>query len=312
MSNFDIVKKRRFSENGKLKKQTLENAIISMYKDYIYLGISNQNEDIAKMCIERGLSQELFDKLCQLRQIRITNNIPEHILNKELKEKTILECIDEIKMKTDREITDCRQLIKELCKKQFTYEWLSKNDPNNGIIGLLCSCCTVITNDEFYGQDISIASMIASDVQNIVVRNSKGEIISKGAMYINKNQGYAVINDFEMNKEYRNHENIAGRYSVDDNSSDEQEREMIFSAFMRGLQAFIEEYDKQNPGNPLKQINIGMGYNRLKKQVEKYKRATSNLNVPSKYNFKDAMNEPQYILYQRTQKQEEFEGGERK
>ena len=40
------------------------------------------------------------------------------------------------------------------------------------------------------------------------------------------------------------------------------------SAFQRGLNIFIGEYDRQNPNNPLKQINVGMRSNRLKRQSE--------------------------------------------
>ena len=53
-----------------------------------------------------------------------------------------------------------------------------------------------------------------------------------------------------------------------------------------------------------------MGYNRLKAQVERFKRATSNLTVPAEYSFKDA-EEIQYILYQREEKQLD-KGGEEK
>ena len=201
-------------------------------------------------------------------------------------------------------------MIEELYDKQFTYEWLSKNDPHNSIMGLFCSCCGTITS-QFYGKDIAKSSVISPDVQNLVVRNSKGDIISKGTMYVNKARVYAVINDFELNEKYRNHEDSSGRYSVEETSSEEQDREMIFKAFQRGLKAFIEEYDRQNPDKPLQQINIGMGYNRLKKQVERFKKATSNLTVPSKYSFQDAMTNEQHILYQREQKQIENGGQNR-
>ena len=86
-----------------------------------------------------------------------------------------------------------------------------------------------------------------------------------------------------------------------DNWKDEQERQLIFSAFQRGVQAFIEEYDKQNPKAPLKQVNIGMGYNRLKKQVWNLKKSESNLYVPKEYGFQDAKDE-QYILYKKAKK----------
>ena len=106
---------------------------------------------------------------------------------------------------------DGRKMIEELYDKQFTYEWLSKNDPHNSIMGLFCSCCGTITSWA-YGKDIARSSVIAPDVQNLVVRNSKGDIISKGTMYVNKEKGYAVINDFELNEKYRHHESSSGRY----------------------------------------------------------------------------------------------------
>ena len=146
--------------------------------------------------------------------------------------------------------------------------------------------------------------------ENIVVRNSNGNIISKGTMYLNKNQGYAVINDFELNDQYRHHEKSEGRYDVEENSKDEKERELIFKAFQRGLKAFTEKYDQKNPSKPIKQINIGMGYNRLKKQVERFKKETSNLTVPAEYSFKDAES-MQYILYKKDEKQIEKEGDQR-
>ena len=70
----------------------------------------------------------------------------------------------------------------------------------------------------------------------------------------------------------------------------------------------LSMFDRQNPKNPLTQINIGMGYNRLKRQVERFKKATSNLTVPSEYGFQVNV---QYILYQREQKQIENGGQDR-
>jgi len=49
----------------------------------------------------------------------------------------------------------------------------------------------------------------------------------------------------------------------------------------------------------------------LKRQVERFKKATSNLTVPSEYSFQDAMNNQQYILYQRIEKEIENGGYDR-
>ena len=236
--------------------------------------------------------------------------MPEHLLGVHLREDTILESIERIKKQTEYELASGKEIIEELYDEQFTYEWLSKNDPHNGIIGIFCSCCSTIVS-QFYGKGIADASIIAPDVQNLVVRNVKGDIISKGTMYLNKEKGYAVINDFELNEKYRNHESSLEKNNLEEVSPEEQDRELIFKAFQRGLKAFIDEYDRQNPKKPLNQINVGMGYNRLKKQVERFKKATSNLAVPFKYNFQDAILNEQYILYQREEKQIENGGHDR-
>lgn len=312
MTNFDDAKSYRESldENGKPIKVSWEEALKKFYLNNKYVGVTKENKDIAELFGKKGLSQETFDTASELRQEAKGTNVPEHILEKPIIEETILESIERIRMQTEAELTSGRQMIEELYDKQFTYEWLSKNDPHNSIMGLFCSCCGTITS-QAYGRKIARATVIASDVQNLVVRNAKGDIISKGTMYVNKDRGYAVINDFELNERYRHHESSSGRYSVDETSPEEQDREMIFKAFQRGLRAFIEEYDRQNPKKPLQQINVGMGYNRLKKQVERFKKATSNLTVPSEYSFQDAMTNEQYILYQRVEKQIENGGYDR-
>ena len=312
MSNFDEAKSYRetLDDSGKPIKISWEETLKKFYLSNRYVGVTKENADIAELFSGKGLSQEVFDRVNTLRQNAKNANVPEHILGQPIREETILESIERIKRQTEKELVSGEELIEELYDKQFTYEWLSKNDPHNSIMGLFCSCCGTITSTA-YGKDIAISSIIAKDVQNLVVRNSKGDIISKGTMYINKAKGYAVINDFELNEKYRHHESSSGRYSVEETSPEEQDREMIFKAFQRGLRVFIEEYDRQNPKNPLTQINIGMGYNRLKKQVERFKNAASNLTVPSEYSFQDAMKNVQYILYQREQKQIENGGQDR-
>lgn len=312
VTNFEKAKSYRTSldETGKPVTIPWENALKKFYSSNKYVGVTNENTDIAELFSGKGLSQEIFNKATDLRQVAKSKGVEEHILKKQIKEETILESIERIKNQTEQELSDGKQMIEELYEKQFTYEWLSKNDPHNSIMGLFCSCCGTITSS-FYGKDIAKASVIASDVQNLVVRNSKGEIVSKGTMYVNKKSGYGVINDFELNQRYRNHEGSSGRYNVDENSKEEQEREMIFKSFLRGLKAFVEEYNKQNPKKPLQQINVGMGYNRLKRQVEQFKKATSKLTVPPEYKFQDAMTNEQYILYERKEEQKENGGNEK-
>lgn len=308
MSNFERAEKYRetLDNTGKPIRVPWEEALEKFYKNEIYIGITEENSDIAEVFAANGLSQATFDQASILREEAKKNNIPEHILGKHIREETILDTIERIKSQTEQEIESGRQIIEELYSKKFTYEWLSKNDPQNSIIGLFVSCCASITSNA-YGRYIAGASVLAPDVQNLVVRDSEGNIISKGTVYVNEKEGYAVINDFELNQKYRKHEESAGRYFVDSDNIEEQERQQIFETFKRGLQAFIKEYDLQHSDNPLKQINVGMGYNRLKRQVERFKKATSNLEIPEEYNFWDATAGIQYILYQRESTDKEID-----
>lgn len=310
MSDFHKAKsfKKTLDENGEPIVLSWEETLKKFYVSEKYKGVTMQNADIAELYEQRGLSQEAFDETRKLRSKQIADNISPHILGKKLEENTILESIEEIKNRTAEEIINGKEMVDELWDKQFTYEWLDKYNPHNPIIGLDCSCCATIIS-KYYGKEIAKKSMIAPDVQNLVIRDAKGKIISKGTMYMNKEKGYAVFNDFELNKEYRKHEvkkavePYGGRYTVDPESKDEQQRDLIFKAYQRGIKAFIEEYDKQNPENPLQQVNVGMGYNRLKRQVEQFKKASQNLTVPADYSFQDAKEE-QYILYKREETKE--------
>lgn len=300
MSNFSELKKYRIGldEKGMPKKVSWKEALKNFYLENKYVGVTDDNRDIAKIIGSRGLSQNVFDTACSLRREALQNQIPENILNTTIIEETMQDSIERIKEKTIEELEDAQKSLNEIYEKQFTYEWLSKNDPHNSIMGLFCSCCGTITSSA-YGGDIARASILAPDVQNIVIRNINEEIIAKGTMYINRKDRYGVINDFEINYKYRKHEKEAGRYSVKKGSKEERDRELIYEAFIRGIKAFVQEYDKENPQNTIKQINIGMGYNRLKQQVERLEKSINKLKVPSKYSFNDAMNNKQYIIYSR-------------
>lgn len=309
MSNFEDAKSFRdcLDENGKPIKISWEEALKKYYLANKYVGITKENIDIAQLFSGKGLSQDIFNEAASLRKEAKLKKVPEHLLGESLKEETILESIERMKRETQAQLMSGKEIIKELYDKQFTYEWLSKNDPSNSIMGLFCSCCGTITSAS-YGKDIAKSSVLAEDVQNLVVRNSKGEIISKGTFYLNKERGYGVINDFELNTTYRKHEQSAGRYNVEPDDKEEQEREMIFKAFQRGVKAFVEKYDERNPDKPIKQINIGIGYNRLKKQVERFRKVSNNLTVPSEYNFQDAR-QAQHILYERSEQLKIEKGG---
>ena len=316
VAGFDEAKEYRntLAEDGTTKVLPWEEALKKFYSDNKYIGITENTKDIAKVYSSKGLKQDVFDKGVKLREKAEEMNVPENILGTSIRELSILEKIEQLKQQTADELSNSKEIIDELYDKQFTYEWLNKNDPKNGIMGLYVSCCGTITS-AMYGRYIAESSITQKDVQNLVIRDAKGEIISKGTIYVNEEHGYGLFNDFELNQKYRAHENrsngYGGVYAGDDKDESElseseknqrKERDLIFSAFQRGISSFVEEYDKQHPDKPLQQINVGMGYNRLKRNVEQFEKATKLLTAPTEYSFEDAK-KGQYILYKREEKE---------
>lgn len=300
MLEFDSVLANRVyvDEHGKSVKASWEDAIKRNFLSRSYSGVRPGDEDIAEVYMGKSISESTFDFAVKLRNEARKNKIPHHILSIPLKD-TILDEIDEIKEKTANELKSAKQLLEEQYARAFTYEMLSKDDPKNGIIGAYCDCCATLQGMA-YGKEIAIASITQKDVQNMIVRDSYNRIIAKGAMYVNQKFGYVVINDFELNGSYKTNENKAARgyYNVPADSREELAREMIFKAFMRGIHDFVRQYDKEHPSCPIQKVNVGMEYNRLKRQCDRYLEETNKLKVPASYSFFDAK-KGQRILYER-------------
>lgn len=130
----------------------------------------------------------------------------------------------------------------------FTYEWLPKQDYDNLVLGKYCSCCAHV---EGAGQGIMRASMITNNCQNLVIRNAFGEIVAKATLYVNGQEGYAVFNNVESSLDYK---------------TDEYLRQ-IYEALLRGANAFLEEYNKNNPKEPINEITIGGARNTILNQM---------------------------------------------
>lgn len=130
----------------------------------------------------------------------------------------------------------------------FTYEWLPKQDYDNLILGKYCSCCAHV---EGAGQGIMRASMITSDCQNLVIRNGFGEIVAKATIYVNRNSGYAVFNNVESSLNYKTEEYL----------------KQIYDAIIRGANAFLETFNKNNPKTPINEITIGGARNTILDQM---------------------------------------------
>jgi hypothetical protein len=311
VGNFATIKSMRKSINdkGMPYNKPWKKCIMECFAPFKYLNVTDENKDMAFMFFEKGISQETFDRVNALLHQSKENNMPHNILNIPLKEENLLSQIRKLKEENKQALSDGRKilsqkfndLIADTYAKQFTYELLDKYDPINAIIGAYCSCCATMDSD-YYGESIAKATITQKDVQNIVVRDENNEIVAKGAMYVNSEKGYALINDFELNEKYKKHEFSIGLYNIDKLSNEEQERENIFGAFMRAVTDFVKEYDIEHPENPLKQVNVGMGYNRLKAQCNRLD-LSHKLHAPENYEFKDTEME-QRILYKRPDNQD--------
>ena len=301
--NFSDIKERRSTINNKGVPVTVpwEKAIESYYLQTQYNSPLKTEQDakIAKLFIANSIPEEIFTKTKELFAYAADKEIQPHILHKPLKETTIADEIRVIQNDTVLMLQNGKELIEKLYKKQFTYEMLAKNDPRNAIIGKYASCCCNI-GGEIYGNNIAEATITAKDVQNLVINDINGNIIGKATIYVNETKGYAVINEFDINVLYKEHEvkENDGGYYLNPTPKQMQERQRIFDAFMRGIHSFVEEYDKLHPNKPIEKVNVGIGHNRLKTQCRRYILASKNLSVPLSYKFLDAENE-QRTLYDR-------------
>lgn len=139
--------------------------------------------------------------------------------------------------------------LRENINSNFSYEWLPKQAKENLLLGKYCSCCAHLAG---VGFGIMRASMILDCCQNMVIRNENGDIVSKATIYVNDKDGYAVFNNVETSLNHRTSEELY----------------KIYRAFIRGSQAFVDTYNKNNPDNTIKKVTIGANRNTILKLLE--------------------------------------------
>ena len=54
---------------------------------------------------------------------------------------------------------------------------------------------------------------------------------------------------------------------------------------MTGIRKFVEQYNKEHPDNPLKQINVGMGNNDLDYEISLHHKMSKHLLEPINYSY---------------------------
>ena len=103
----------------------------------------------------------------------------------------------EIRLATISDTKDILKILNDLASKKFTYEFLSKQDALNYVLGKYCSCCSHL---EGVGYSVMRASILHPDCQNLIIRNDKGQVVAKSTLYINRKERYGVFNNIEINE----------------------------------------------------------------------------------------------------------------
>lgn len=261
-NKFDEVQKTNTSNRGNQRqlKPTVEKFI-----DYFKIGkfnnVTPENKAIAETLSPFTSRQSSFDNAVKINQERIDNKTPNNILGVHLKEEKVPAPFENIE-KYQNEIKNLEfqaiQNLVDISENEFTFDWLEKNDPDNFIVGKLCTCCAHL---EGAGYGIMHASIVHPDVQNLVIRDKDNTIIAKSTLYINRKDGFGVFNNVEVN-----------------NNIPDYKKEQIYEKFMLGAKEFVLKYNELNKNSPIKKITVGMGNNDLFEILkEKNKRSTKNL-----------------------------------
>ena len=248
-TEFERVQKTNTSNRGSQRqlKPTVEK-FLSYFDKNKFVGVTDETQEISDTISPYFSSQETFEKATSIDQERINNNTPNNILSFHLTEKNVFSVIDGYAEEIRKNQVEILENCVNIAENQFTYDWLEKNDPQNFILGKLCSCCSHL---EGAGVGIMKASIIHPDVQTMVIRDKKGEIIAKSTLYINRKQGYGVFNNIEVS---------------DDIPA--EKKELIYQKYLKGIEEFAKHYNMENPNRPLLQINVGMGHNDLEDEIQ--------------------------------------------
>ena len=253
-NEFEDVQKTNTSNRG---SQRQLKPTVQKFKDYfetsMFNNVTSENMEIARTISPYFNDQGTFNLAIGIDKIRKDENVPNNILSAPLKEtledtKNLpFASIDKMARKIGNSATRSLDELIKTANNEFTFEWLEKNDPKNFILGKLCSCCAHL---EGMGFGIMHASIVHPTIQNLVIKDSNGEIIAKSTLYLNKEKGYGVFNNVEVSADIL-----------------PDKKQKIYEKYILGVKRFIEEYNKENPDNPLMQVNVGMNLNDLSREL---------------------------------------------
>ena len=257
-NEFEVVQAAHTSNRGSQRQLA---PTVDFFKKYFathkFTGVTEETLDIESTISPYFSRQEDFDNAVKIMQEKKDANVSDNIVGEDLKEDDVFERVDKLIEDVKSTSIDTLSTLTDLANKKFTWEILNKNDPINLVLGKLCSCCAHL---EGAGNGIMRASIIHPDVQNIVIRDHRGVIVAKSTIYVNRQEGYAVCNNVEVN------------YNIT-----EEDKLIIYKKYKEAINEFAEKYNEKYPNNPLKIINVGMHLNDLGDQIGKYDKASKKL-----------------------------------
>lgn len=219
--------------------------------------------------------QTHFDKALEIDKERKESKISDHITGVVIKEN-VVDSIEDYKkrMKSVRkkmsvELNEISNKQVDIASKIFTYEMLAKSDKANFAMGLLTSCCATLYGA---GAGAQRAMIIHPDIQPMVIRDMRGNICAFGIVYVNRDQGYAVINNFEINNKY---------------ACDKEALKEIYIKAMQGVENFVKKYNHENKDNPINVVTCGVSPNwsAINEYIKKHPKS-SILEAPNFDDFK--------------------------
>ena len=244
---------------------------VNAFIDNTYIGVTDENFDIASTLVPYFDKQETFEKALAIKEEKERLGTGNNILDEHLEEQDVFGDIDALARMIKSKGVSTLRIMSDIAKDNFTFEWLEKNDPKSYILGKLCHCCAFI---EGKGFTYMKASIVNPDIQNLVIKDKNGVIVAKSTLYINRDQGYGIFNNLEINRDIHI-----------DNLNE------VFRKFQLGAVAFVDKYNKKHPDKPLRKINIGMENNKAKEQIEAEFEKEKDLLPSFKYsNYADGEN----------------------
>lgn len=236
-------------------------------------------EHISAILKKYGYGQECLDRAVDIdreRRIKIqSGKLKNSLISTQIKQ-SLEDAVEKYKQSTNQmeaeiasNLAECTSNLAEDRRYVFTYEMLDKSSEENFVMGNLTSCCAKLLSS---GGGAQHAMIVHPDMQPLVVRNNKGVIIGFSIVYVNREKGYAVLNNIETHNKY--------------NSAPENVVKEIYGKFIAGVEKFVAAYNQEFPQRPITQVNCGLSATGkpTDKYIKQNLRAKKNLEA---VNFND-------------------------